>query len=75
MRRTQRTPEQVINTPGKAETMLAGDRMVAQLLQHLGVSEATFNRWHKSVQRDGERGGEASEGAGDRERSACGVPR
>jgi len=45
MKRTRHTPEQVINKLREAETMLAGSRTVAQLLQHLGVSEATFNRW------------------------------
>ena len=45
MKRTRHTPEQVINKLREAETMLAGGRTVAQVLQHLGVSEATFNRW------------------------------
>jgi putative transposase len=44
MKRTRHTPEQVINKLREAETMLAGGRTVAQVLQHLGVSEATFNR-------------------------------
>ncbi len=45
MKRVRHTPERVINKLREAETMLAGGRTVAQVLQHLGVSEATFNRW------------------------------
>jgi putative transposase len=45
MKRTRHTPEQVINKLREAETMLAGGRTVARVLQHLDVSEATFNRW------------------------------
>ena len=57
MKRTRHTPEQVINKLREAETMLAGGRTVAQVLQHLGVSEATFNRWRNQY------GGMKSEGA------------
>jgi hypothetical protein len=39
MKRIRHTPEQVINKLREAETMLAGGRPLAQVLQHLGVSE------------------------------------
>lgn len=45
MKRTRHTPEQIIQKLREAEAMLAGGRTVAQVLQALGVSEATFNRW------------------------------
>lgn len=45
MKRTRHTPEQIVTKLREAEAMLAGGRTVAQVLQALGVSEATFNRW------------------------------
>lgn len=45
MKRTRRTPEQIVTKLREAEAMLAAGRTVAQVLQALGVSEATFNRW------------------------------
>ena len=57
MKRTPHAPEQVINKLRETETMLAAGRTVAQVLQHPGVSEATFNRWRNQY------GGMKSEGA------------
>ncbi len=45
MKRTRHTPEQIVTKLREAEAMLAAGRTVAQVLQALGVSEATFNRW------------------------------
>lgn len=45
MKRTRHTPEQIVTKLGEAEAMLAAGRPVAQVVQALGVSEATFNRW------------------------------
>ncbi|MEY4832841.1 MAG: hypothetical protein RL527_1054, partial [Planctomycetota bacterium] len=45
MKRTRHTPEQVINKLGEADAMLSSGRSMAQVLQHLGVSEQTFHRW------------------------------
>ena len=44
MKRTRHTPEQVINKLREADAMLSSGRSVAQVLQHLGVSEQTFHR-------------------------------
>jgi len=45
MKRTRHTPEQVINKLREADTMLSSGRSMAQVLQHVGVSEPTFQRW------------------------------
>jgi transposase-like protein len=45
MKRTRHTPEQVINKLREADAMLSAGRPMAQVLQHLGVSEQTLHRW------------------------------
>jgi transposase-like protein len=45
MKRTRHTPEQIVNKLREADAMLAAGRAVAQVVQALGVSEATYNRW------------------------------
>jgi putative transposase len=45
MKRTRHTPEQIISKLREADAMLAAGRPVAQIVQHLGVSEPTFARW------------------------------
>jgi putative transposase len=45
MKRTRHTPEQVINKLREADAMRSLGRSMAQVLQHLGVSEQTFHRW------------------------------
>jgi putative transposase len=44
MKRTRHTPEQVINKLREADAMLSSGRSMAQVLQHLGVSEQPFHR-------------------------------
>ena len=60
MKRVRHTPERVINKLREVETLLAGGRTVAQVVvQCLGVSEATFNRWrnqHGGIKASGPRG-------------------
>ena len=45
MQRTRHTPKQIISKMREADAMLAAGRPVAQIVQHLGVSEPTFARW------------------------------
>jgi putative transposase len=45
MKRTRHTPEQIVTKLREADAMLAAGRTVAQVVQALGVSEQTFNRW------------------------------
>jgi putative transposase len=45
MKRTRHNPEQIVNKLREADALLAAGRSVAQVVQALGVSEATFNRW------------------------------
>ena len=47
MKRTRHTPEQVIAKLREAEVMLQVGKSVAQVVQHLGVSEQTFERWRQ----------------------------
>ena len=42
MKRMRHTPEQVINELREADAMLSSGRLMAQVLQQLGVSEQTF---------------------------------
>ncbi|MCW5775735.1 MAG: transposase [Phycisphaeraceae bacterium] len=45
MKRTRHTPEQIVTKLREAEAMLASGKTVGQVVQALGVSEPTFNRW------------------------------
>lgn len=45
MKRTRHTPEQIVSKLREADAMLAAGRSVAQVVQQLGVSEQTYNRW------------------------------
>jgi len=45
MKRTRHTPEQIITNLRDGDAMLAAGRSVGQLVQALGVSEQTHNRW------------------------------
>lgn len=45
MKRTRHTPEQIVAKLREADAMLAAGRAVAQVVQHLGVSEQTYARW------------------------------
>ena len=44
-KRKRHTPEQVIAKLREAEAMLAGGKSIAQVCQHLEVSEVTYHRW------------------------------
>ena len=45
MKRTRHTPEQIVGKLREADAMLAAGRPVSQIVQQLGVSEQTYNRW------------------------------
>jgi putative transposase len=45
MKRKRHSPEQVIGKLRQADAMLASGAGVSQVVQDLGVSEATYNRW------------------------------
>lgn len=45
MKRTRHSAEQIVTKLREAEAMLAAGKTVAQVVQALGVSEQTFNRW------------------------------
>jgi transposase-like protein len=45
MKRTRHTPEQIVTKLREADAMLAAGRPVSQIVQQLGVSEQTYNRW------------------------------
>jgi transposase-like protein len=45
MKRTRHSAEQIVTKLREAEAMLAAGRTIAQVVQALGVSEQTFNRW------------------------------
>jgi transposase-like protein len=44
-RRKRHTPEQIIGKLREADALLNAGQSVAQVIQHLGVSEATYHRW------------------------------
>ncbi len=41
------TPEQIIRKLREADTMLAAEKTIGQVVQALEVSEQTFHRWRK----------------------------
>lgn len=43
--RKRHSPEQIIGKLREADAMLAAGKTIAQVVQALEVSEATFNRW------------------------------
>lgn len=47
MKRTRHSAEQIVNKLREADAMAAAGRDVAQIVQHLGVSEQTLVRWRK----------------------------
>ena len=57
MKRTRHSAEQIVCKLREADAMLAAGRGVAQVVQSLGVSEATYARWR--VQYGGMKSGEA----------------
>jgi putative transposase len=57
MKRTRHSPEQIITKLREADAMLSAGRSIAQVVQHLGVSEQTFHRWRN--QYGGMKAGEA----------------
>lgn len=57
MKRTRHSAEQIVTKLRESEAMLAAGRTVAQVVQALGVSEQTFNRWR--TQYGGMKEGEA----------------
>jgi len=57
MKRTRHSAEQIVAKLREAEAMLAAGKTVAQIVQALGVSEQTFNRWR--TQYGGMKEGEA----------------
>lgn len=44
-KRKRRSPEQIIKTLQEAEALLNAGQPLAAVIQHLGVSEATYHRW------------------------------
>jgi len=44
-RRKRRSPEQIVAALREADALLKAGRSVGQVIQHLGVSEATYHRW------------------------------
>jgi len=57
MKRTRHSAEQIVGKLREADAMLAAGRTVAQVVQAMGVSEGTFNRWRS--QYGGMKSGEA----------------
>jgi len=44
-KRKRHTPEQIVGKLREADALLNAGQSVGQVIQHLGVSEATFHRW------------------------------
>jgi len=44
-RRKRRNPEQIVAALREADALLNAGRSVAQVIQHLEISEATYHRW------------------------------
>ena len=46
-RRKRHRPEQIIQKLREGDALLNTGQSVAQVIQHLGVSEATYHRWRE----------------------------
>jgi putative transposase len=57
MKRTRHSPEQIISKLRETDAMLSVGKSIAQVVQHLGVSEQTLHRWRN--QYGGMKSGEA----------------
>lgn len=57
MKRTRHSAEQIVMKLREADAMQAAGRTIAQIVQQLGVSEQTYNRWR--AQYGGMKEGEA----------------
>ena len=44
-RRKRRNPDQIIAALREADALLNAGQSMGQVIQHLGVSEATYHRW------------------------------
>jgi putative transposase len=44
-RRKRRNPDQIIAALREADALLNAGQSVGQVIQHLGISEATYHRW------------------------------
>jgi transposase-like protein len=55
--RKRHTPEQIVAKLREADALLNAGQSLAQVIQHLAVSEATFHRWRN--QYGGMKAGEA----------------
>jgi transposase len=47
MKRTRHTPEQIVNRLRESDAMLAAGKTVAQVVQALSISEASYQRWRQ----------------------------
>lgn len=46
-RRKRHAPQQIIQKLREGDALLNAGQSVAQVIQHLGVSEATYHRWRE----------------------------
>lgn len=46
-KRKRHSPEQIVARLREADALLNAGQSVGQVVQHLGVSEATFHRWRE----------------------------
>lgn len=44
-RRKRRNPDQIVAALREADALMNAGQSVGQVIQHLGVSEATYHRW------------------------------
>jgi len=49
-RRKRHTPEQIVGRLREAGALLNAGQSLVQVIQHLGISEATFHRWREQVE-------------------------
>jgi putative transposase len=46
-KRKRHSPQQIVDRLREADALLNAGRSIGQVVQHLGVSEATFHRWRQ----------------------------
>ncbi len=66
--RRRHSPQQIVDKLQEADRLLSLGQSVGQVLQSLGVSQATYHRWRQ--QYGGMKASEAAQGVGAGKRSA-----
>lgn len=69
-RRRRHSAKQIVQKIEQADRLLKAGQSVGQVLQSLGVSQATYHRWRQQYWGDESQRSQAAQGVGAEERAA-----